>query len=239
MSGHSKWSTIKHKKAKEDAKRGQVFTKLIREITMAAKEGGGDPTGNARLRVVLDKAKAANMPQDNITRAIKKGTGELEGISYEAASYEGYGPSGVAVIIETLSDNKQRTVADLRHIFTKMGGNLGESGVVAWMFAHKGVVKFNSKKMSQDDILEQLIEYPIDDVVVHDDIASVYCDIKDLDVVKKAILGLGFGVEDASFDWVPNNPVKLDSEDKEAKVYKFLETLEDLDDVQHVFVNLS
>ncbi|KKP22549.1 MAG: Transcriptional regulator [candidate division TM6 bacterium GW2011_GWF2_28_16] len=239
MSGHSKWSTIKHKKAKEDAKRGQVFTKLIREITVAAKEGGGDPAGNARLRVVLDKAKAANMPQDNITRAIKKGTGELEGVSYEAAIYEGYGPYGVAVIVETLSDNKQRTVADLRHIFSKMGGNLGETGTVGWMFEHKGVIKFNSKKMSQDDILEKLIEYPIDDIAVEQDLATVYCDIKDLDAVKKAITSLGFGVEDASFDWVAKNTVELENDEQEEKVYKFLETLEDLDDVQHVFVNVG
>lgn len=239
MSGHSKWSTIKHKKAKEDAKRGQVFTKLIREITVAAKEGGGDPAGNARLRVVLDKAKAANMPQDNITRAIKKGTGELEGVSYESAIYEGYGPYGVAVIVETLSDNKQRTVADLRHIFSKMGGNLGETGTVGWMFEHKGVIKFNSKKMSQDDILEKLIEYPIDDIAADEDLATVYCNIKDLDAVKKAITGLGFAVEDASFDWVAKNPVALEDEEQEEKVYKFLETLEDLDDVQHVFVNVA
>ena len=239
MSGHSKWATIKHKKAKEDAKRGQVFTKLIREITVAAKDGGGDPAGNARLRVVLEKAKAANMPQDNITRAIKKGTGELEGVSYESANYEGYGPLGVAIIIETLSDNKQRTVADLRHIFSRMSGNLGESGTVSWMFEHKGVIKMDPKGLSEDDLLEKMLEYDVDDVNVSDNIASIYCDTKNLYTVKKGIESLGFKVEDASLEWVPKTTVSLSRADDEEKVYKFLESLEELDDVQHVYANLA
>ncbi len=239
MSGHSKWSTIKHKKAKEDAKRGQVFTKLIREITVAAKESGGDPAGNARLRVVLEKAKAANMPQDNITRAIKKGTGELEGVSYESANYEGYGPHGVAVIVETLSDNKQRTVADLRHMFSRLGGNLGESGTVSWMFEHKGVIKMDSKGMSEDDLLEKMLEYDVEDVQVHEGLASIYCDPKNLYVVKKGVESLGFKVEDACLEWVAKTTVNLDKEEDEEKVYKFLESLEELDDVQHVYANLA
>ena len=167
MSGHSKWSTIKHKKAKSDAKRGKVFTKLIREITVAAKEGGGDPVGNARLRLVIEKAKEANMPQDNIIRAIKKGTGELEGVSYEPATYEGYGPQGVAVIVETLSDNKKRTVSDVRHLFSKLGGTLGESGSVAWMFEHRGVVRVACNGLTEDDILEKMLDYAIDDVAIN------------------------------------------------------------------------
>ncbi|MBD3273645.1 YebC/PmpR family DNA-binding transcriptional regulator [Candidatus Dependentiae bacterium] len=238
MSGHSKWSTIKHKKAKEDAKRGKIFTKLIREITIAAKEGGGDPTGNARLRVVIDKAKAANMPQDNITRAIKKGTGELEGVSYEESTYEGYGPHGVAVIVETLSDNKKRTVSAVRHIFSKMGGNLAESGSVSWMFEHKGVVKVNAQGLSEDEILEKMLDFDIDDVLVVDNIASISCDVKNLDTVKKGAQSVGLKVEDASIEWVPKNTISLEEKEEE-KVYKFLEALEDLDDVQNVYANLA
>jgi YebC/PmpR family DNA-binding regulatory protein len=239
MSGHSKWATIKHKKAKEDSKRGKVFTKLIREITIAANEGGGDLNGNARLRVVVDKAKAANMPQDNIVRAIKKGTGELEGVSYEEAVYEGYGPHGVAVIVETLSDNKKRTVAEVRHIFSKMGGTLAEGGAVAWMFEHKGVVKIDAQGLSDDEILEKMLEFDIEDVSVVDNIASISCDVKSLGDVKKGVEDLGFKVEDASVEWLPKNTMKLESESQESSVYKFLESLEDLDDVQNVYVNLA
>ena len=238
MSGHSKWATIKHKKAKEDNKRGKVFTKLIREITIAAKDGGGDLAGNARLRVVVDKAKTANMPQDNIVRAIKKGTGELEGVSYEESRYEGYGPHGIAVIVETLSDNKRRTVSDVRHIFSKMNGSLAESGAVSWMFEHKGVVKIDAKNLSEDDILEKMLDFDIEDVTIIDGIASVTCDIKNLEQVKKGADSVGLNVEDASFEWVAKSTMSLEKEDHEEKVYKFLEALEDLDDVQHVYANL-
>ena len=238
MSGHSKWATIKHKKAKEDNKRGKVFTKLIREITIAAKDGGGDLAGNARLRVVVDKAKAANMPQDNIVRAIKKGTGELEGVNYEESRYEGYGPHGIAVIVETLSDNKRRTVSDVRHIFSKMNGSLAESGSVSWMFEHKGVVKVAAKNLSEDDILEKMLDFDIEDVMIIDGIASITCDIKNLEQIKKEADSVGLNVEDASFEWVAKNTMSLEKEDHEEKVYKFLEALEDLDDVQHVYANL-
>lgn len=238
MSGHSKWATIKHKKAKEDSKRGKIFTKLIREIMIAAKEGGGDLAGNARLRVVVDKAKAANMPSDNVTRAIKKGTGELEGVNYEESTYEGYGPHGIAVIVETLSDNKRRTVSDVRHIFTKMNGSLAETGAVAWMFEHKGVIKIDAHSLSEDDILEKMLEFDIEDVSISDGIASVTCDVKNLAAVKKGAEDVGFKVEDASLEWVAKNTMTLEKEDHEEKVYKFLETLEDLDDVQHVYANL-
>lgn len=238
MSGHSKWATIKHKKAKEDNKRGKIFTKLIREITIAAKEGGGDLAGNARLRVVIDKAKAANMPQDNIVRAIKKGTGELEGVSYEESRYEGYGPHGIAVIVETLSDNKRRTVSDVRHIFSKMNGSLAETGAVAWMFEHKGVVKVAVKNLSEDDILEKMLDFDIEDVIIIDGIASITCDIKNLEQIKKEADSVGLNVEDASFEWVAKNTMSLEKEEHEEKVYKFLEALEDLDDVQHVYANL-
>jgi len=229
MSGHSKWSTIKHKKAKEDAKRGKVFTKLIKELTVAARDGGGDPSGNARLRIIIEKARAANMPQDNIVRAIKRGTGELEGVSYEEALYEGYGPHGTAVIVETLSDNKKRTVAAVRHLFSKVGGNLGESGSVAWMFEHKGVVRLPAGDMDEDTFLEKLIDYDVEDVVVIDDVASVVCAIEDLELVKKGAVEQGFSVEAAEVEWVPKNKVTFDSKEQEEKVYKFLDALEELE----------
>jgi len=238
MSGHSKWATIKHKKAKEDAKRGKVFTKLIKEITVSARVGGGDPSGNARLRMVIDKAKVANMPQDNITRAIKKGTGELEGVSYEEAMYEGYGPYGVAVIVETLSDNKKRTIASVRHLFSKMGGNLGETGSVAWMFDHKGVVRLPAGSYSEDELFEKLLDYDVEDVIIIDNVASVVCDVKDLESVKKGSIDEGLKVEAADIEWVPKNKISLESKEHEEKVYKFLEALEELDDVQNVYANL-
>ncbi|MCF7799965.1 YebC/PmpR family DNA-binding transcriptional regulator [Candidatus Babeliales bacterium] len=238
MSGHSKWSTIKHKKAKEDAKRGKIFTKLIREITVAAKEGGGDVAGNARLRLIIDKAKEVNMPQDNIVRAIKKGTGELEGASYEPAIYEGYGPQGVAIIVETLSDNKKRTVSDLRHLFSKFGGTLAESGAVSWMFEHKGLIKITADNLTEDDVLEKMLDYNIDDVSMDDGIISISCDVADLDKVKKGARSAALKIEDASIEWIPKNTVEVTDKEKEESVYKFLETINDLDDVQNIYANL-
>ncbi|MCK4651434.1 YebC/PmpR family DNA-binding transcriptional regulator [Candidatus Babeliales bacterium] len=238
MSGHSKWSTIKHKKAKEDSKRGRIFTKLIREITVASREGGGDPVGNARLRVVIDKAKSVNMPQDNIIRAIKKGTGELEGFTYHPATYEGFGPSGVAIIVETLSDNVKRTVSDLRHVFSKMGGNLAESGAVSWMFEHKGVVRVSANGLTEDEVLEKMIDYDIDDVFISDNIFSIISNIQSLHGIKKGAEENGLKVEDVSIEWVPKNVMSVEDKGKEEKIYKFLESLEELDDVQNVYANL-
>jgi YebC/PmpR family DNA-binding regulatory protein len=238
MSGHSKWSTIKHKKAKEDSKGGKIFTKLIREITVCAREGGGDPSGNARLRLIIEKSKAVNMPQDNITRAIKKDTGELEGANYEAFTYEGYGPFGTAVVIETLSDNKNRTVSDLRHVFTKMGGNLAETGAVSWMFEQKGVINAEST-MSEDDLIEKLLDYNVDDITVGDGNITVICKKQDLDTVKKAVEGLGIKVASAQTEWVPKNSIPLTDATQEEKVIKLLESLDDLDDVQNVYANIS
>jgi len=239
MSGHSKWSTIKHKKAKEDNKRGKIFTKLVREITVAAKEGGGDPAGNPRLRLILEKAKEVNMPQENITRAIKKGTGELnDGAMYEAFTYEGYGPHGVAVMVETLSDNKNRTVADLRHQFSKAGGNLAESGAVAWMFESKGVARATTN-MTEDELLEKLMDAPLDDVHVHDGSAMLTCKPHDLDSVKKAAEGAGLKIEQAGVEWVAKNPLALTEKEQEEAVFHLLEALDDLDDVQNVFANLG
>ncbi len=239
MSGHSKWATIKHKKAKEDSKRGKVFTKLIREITVAAREGGGDPNGNSKLRLILEKAKSANMPSDNVARAIKKGTGELGGgAAFESSVYEGYGPHGVAVMIETLSDNKNRTVSDLRHIFTKQGGALAESGAVGWMFDHKGVIRATGS-MTEDELIEKLLDYNIDDVRLDDGIFSVTCKKQDLDAIKKAVEKLGLKVESAQLEWVAKSPVSLGDKSKEESVYKFLEALDDHDDVQNVYANLG
>ncbi len=239
MSGHSKWATIKHKKAKEDAKRGKVFTKFIREITVAAREGGGDLAGNARLRLIVEKAKAVNMPQDNIMRAIKKGSGELEGgVHYEASTYEGYGPSGVAVMVEVLSDNKNRTVSDLRHLFTKMGGNLAENGAVSWMFERKGVIRATGS-LSEDQLLEKLLEYSVDDIRSDENVYTITCASQALDTIKKILEGEGFKIEVAQLEWVAKNTVSLDDAVQEDVVYKFLETLDDLDDVQNVYANLS
>lgn len=238
MSGHSKWSTIKRKKAVIDASRGKAFTKLIKEITVAARVGGGDPNGNPRLRTLLDKAKAINMPTENTVRAIKKGTGELPGQSYEQIVYEGYGPNGIAVIVETLSDNKNRTVAELRHAFSAKGGNLGETGSVNWMFEKMGVVRGDSKGHNEDELLEKLIEYEINDIKIDDNVVYIYCNPKALDQVKHAVEALGIKVENADLEWVAKNKVSL-PEDQTEKAVEFLSVLDDLDDVQNVFTNLA
>ena len=238
MSGHSKWSTIKHKKAKEDSKRGKVFTKLIKEISVAAREGGGDIEGNPKLRTLVDKAKAVNMPHDNITRAIKKATGELGGVAYEAIMYEGYGPLGTAVMVETLTDNKKRTVADLRHAFVKNGGNLAEGGAVAWMFEHKGVVRATGS-LSEDQLMEKLLDYDVNDISLHDGIFTVTCSLHDLEHVKHVMTVAGMHLEDAKVEWVAKSPMSLSEEEQEEKVFKFLEDLQDLDDVRDVYSNLA
>lgn len=238
MSGHSKWATIKHKKAKEDAKRGKVFTKLVREITVAAREGGPDPDGNPRLRLILEKAKGVNMPADNIQRAIKKGAGGADGENYQPHTYEGYGLYGTAVMIETLSDNKNRTVADLRHVLSKMGGNLAEGGAVAWMFEHKGVVR-GSTTLSEDELLEKMLDVDIDDLAKHEEAVTITCKISDLESVKKAAEAAGIKIEGAQIEWVAKSPVSVDDAAQEEQVIKLLEGLEDLDDVQNVYINLA
>jgi YebC/PmpR family DNA-binding regulatory protein len=238
MSGHSKWSTIKRKKAKLDAARGKVFTRIIKEITVAAREGGGDIGGNSRLRLLVEKAKSSNMPQDNITRAIKKGTGELAGASYEAARYEGYGPGGIAILIDVLTDNKNRAVASVRHVFTKYSGHLGESGSVCWMFEQKGVILIRANGHSEDDILEQLIDHDIDDVAIHGDMFHITCSPSGLQDVKTAALSANFEVESAEVEWVAKDPVEI-GKDEEEKAYKLLEAVEDLEDVQNVYTSLK
>ncbi len=237
MSGHSHWATIKHKKEKEDSKRGQAFTKVIKEITVAAKAGGGDPAGNPRLRLLIDKARDINMPLDNITRAIKRGTGELPGVVYEPMTYEGYGPYGIAVVVDTLSDNKNRIVSELRHVFTGKGGNLGESGSVAWMFEKMGVINL-SGSISEDGLLEKLMDFDVKDVKHDGTFFTVYCDPKALVSIKKALTDANLKVEKAEVEWVPKNMMQL-PEDQAKKAYEFLESLQDLDDVQNVYTNLA
>lgn len=238
MSGHSKWATIKRAKAKEDAKRGKAFTKISKEISVASREGG-DPAMNAKLRLLIEKAKEANMPHDNITRAIKRGTGELGGGILEAASYEGYGPAGIAIIVETLSDNKNRTVADVRHLFTKMGGNLGETGSVGWMFSRKGVIEIEAAGLTEDAVIEKLLDYNIEDVSLKDSTVVVSCEPHDLEAIKKEIKNNGWKVLEAEVELVAKDLITLSNQEQEEKVYKLLEALEELDDVQNVYANVG
>lgn len=238
MAGHSKWKQIKHKKAITDAKRGAKFTKLIKEITLAAKSGGGDPSGNARLRLLLEKAKEINMPADNAQRAIKRGTGELPGVHYEQILYEGYGPGSFALLVDVLTDNKNKAVAELRHAFSKNGGTLAEAGAVSWMFEKKGVVKAQAGSMTEDGLLEKLLDHDVDDVVVDDGTAFIQCPPKALDEIRQSVSALGLKVESAELEWVPKNTMSLEGEAAQ-KAEDFLEALDDLDDVQNVYNNLG
>jgi len=235
MSGHSKWSTIKRKKAVIDAKRGKIFTKLIKEITVAAKIGG-DIDANPRLRLAVDNAKAANMPMDNIERAIKKATGELEGVTFLELMYEGYGPSGVAFIVEGLTDNKNRTVAEVRHLFTKYGNGLGESGSVAWMFDRKGVITFPIQGKSEDDILEIILEAGADDLQTEEEYFEVTTSVDSFEDVRKALVDSGIEIENASLQWIAKNTIEVNGEAAE-KVERLYDMLEDSDDVQNVYSN--
>ncbi len=236
MSGHSKWSTIKRKKAAIDSKRGKIFTKLIKEITIAARQGGGDPGANPRLRLAVDNAKGANMPMDNIERAIKKATGELEGTTYHELTYEGYGPAGVAVMLESVTDNKNRIVAEVRHLFSKYGGNLAENGAVAWMFDRKGVITLPKKDMEEDDLMEIAIDAGADDLVTEEDFFEVQTDMESFENVRKALIEKEIEIENASLQWVAKNTVEVAGENVE-KVMKLIDMLEDNDDVQNVYTN--
>lgn len=240
MSGHSKWHSIKHKKAKEDAKRGKIFTKLTRELITAARIGGGDPEKNPRLRNAIAAARAGNLPMDNIQRAIKRGTGEIEGVSYEEGTFEGYGPGGVAVMIEVLTDNRNRTVSDLRRIFLKGGGNLGESGCVSWMFDRKGVLNVPKDTISEDDLIEMMIETGAEDVRGEEDSAiyEVYCDPSVFESVKKALKERDVSIEYSEVTMIPQSTVKLLSKQAE-QMLKLMTALEDNDDVQHVYANFD
>ncbi len=236
MSGHSKWATIKRKKAATDAKRGQVFTKLIREITVAAREGGGDPNFNPRLRLAVDTAKTANMPSENIDRAIKKGTGELEGVNYEEVSYEGYGPGGVALFIETLTDNAKRTVADVRHILDRHAGNLGTSGSVAWQFDRKGQIIVDAARYHEDAVFEAAIEAGAEDVAGEGDEFIVTTDPSSIQEVQDGMKAAGVESSQTELTFIAKNEVSVTGKDAE-KLLKILDALEENDDVQKVHSN--
>ncbi len=236
MAGHSKWANIKHKKAKEDASRGKAFTKLSKEITVCAKEAG-DVHANPRLRTLVEKARHINMPLENIKRAIQKGTGELPGVSYESQSYEGYGPGGTAVIIEMLTDNKNRAIAELRHVFSRKGGTIGENGSVSWMFNKKGVIKATGP-LSEDALLEVLLDFNVDEITKDEDLCIITCDLKDLENVKTATASSGMKIETAEVEWVAKNKMEISSEDEE-KVMEFLSAIDELDDVQNVYSNAA
>jgi YebC/PmpR family DNA-binding regulatory protein len=236
MSGHSKWSTIKRKKAAVDAKRGKIFTKLIKEITVAARTGGGDPDSNPRLRLAVDNAKSVNMPQDNIERAIKKATGELEGVSYSEITYEGYGPSGVAFLVESVTDNKNRTVAEVRHLFSKHGGSMGESGSVSWMFERKGVITLPAQGKTEDEIFEIILEAGADDLSSEDDFFEVTTDLESFEPVRRSLVEAGLEIDNASLQWIAKNTTTVSGEVSE-KVIKLIDMLEDSDDIQNVYTN--
>jgi len=236
MSGHSKWSSIKHKKAATDAKRGKIFTKLIKEITVAARSGGGDESANPRLRAAIQAAKSENMPKENIERAIKKGTGELEGVSYEESIYEGYGPGGAAVLVESLTDNKNRTVADIRSIFGKNGGSLGENGCVAWMFHKKGYIAIESKSVEEDKLMEIALEAGAEDIRQDNGNFEVITTPGDFEAVKQAIEKASIPYIDAEITMLPQNTTNLAGKDAEQMV-RLMELLDDCDDVQKVYTN--
>jgi YebC/PmpR family DNA-binding regulatory protein len=238
MSGHSKWSTIKRKKGAADAKRGKIFTKLIREIATAARIGGPEIESNPRLRLVIDKAKAANMPKDNIVRAIQKGTGGGESEAYEECVYEGYGPGGVAILIEALTDNKNRTVSEVRHALTKFGGNLGASGCVAYLFEKKGLIGIPTEGTDADGLMEAALEAGAEDVVEGEESIDVVVSPHDFSDVKTALEGAGFAVAHAEISMEPSTLVKVEGNDAE-QMLKLSDALEDLDDVQQVYANID
>jgi len=236
MSGHSKWATTKRKKAVIDSKRGKIFTKLIKEITIAAREGGGDANGNPRLRLAIDNAKAVNMPADNIERAIKKATGALEGASFNELTYEGYGAAGIAVVVEVATDNKNRTVAEVRHIFSKGGGSMAETGSVLWMFDRKGVITMPKQNKTEDDIMEIILEAGAEDLHTEDEYFEIQSSIETFELVRKALAEKDLKIENASLQWIAKNTITVKGEDAE-KVIRLIEALEDNDDVQNVFFN--
>ena len=238
MSGHSKWSTIKHKKGSMDAKRGKIFTKIIKEIIVAAREGGGDSAANSALRTALMKARAANMPKDNIERAIKKGTGDLEGSQYVEMTYEGYGPSGVALLIQVLTDNRNRTAAEIRNILSKGGGNLGETGCVSYMFNRRGVVAVDAAEHAEDDVIAVALDAGAEDVTNDAETIEVITEPEIFEAVVKAFEDAGIERTMAEITMIPDSRITLDP-DKTQKALKLIETLEDNDDVQTVSTNLD
>ena len=239
MSGHSKWSTIKRKKGAIDAKRGKIFTRLIKEITVAARSGGGDPEGNSRLRAAINTAKTENMPKEKIARAIKKGTGEIAGEVYEEILYEGYGPGGVAVLVDCMTDNRNRTVADIRHYFAKSGGNLGEFGCVSWMFDKKGLIQIDKSLIAEEKLMEMALEAGAEDVVEEETEYQVLTSPEDFDTVRTALEEAGLTFLEASITRIPQNTVEVTDEKNARSLMKLLENLEDHDDVQNVNANFD
>ncbi len=239
MSGHSKWHTIKHKKGATDAKRGKIFTKMIKEITVAARTGGsGDVDSNARLRKAVNDAKAVNMPNDTIDRAVKRGSGELEGVSYDEITYEGYGIGGVAVLVETMTDNRNRTVAEVRHIFSKNGGNMGEAGSVAWMFDKKGYFVVDKTAMGEDALFEIVIEAGADDMQDEGDVYEIFSAPEAFEAVTDALKAAGVETQAAEISMIPQNYIKLEGDDAKSMI-KLYEALDDNDDVQKVYANFD
>jgi YebC/PmpR family DNA-binding regulatory protein len=238
MAGHSKWKQIKHYKAATDAKRGALFTKLIREITMAAKLGGGDASGNPRLRLAIDTARSASMPKENIERAVKKGTGELEGVEYQEVTYEGYGPGGVALLIDAVTDNPTRTVAEVRAKMSRLGGNLGTPNSVAWMFEKKGQIYVDAAKIEEDALMEAALDAGAEDVQREDERFLVSTTPTDFHTVQTALKAKGVAVAEAELAMVPKNTVQIAGKDAES-LFKLIETIEDLDDVQKVWANFD
>jgi len=239
MSGHSKWSTIRHKKGAADARRGKIFTKLIKEIMVAARMGGGDINGNPRLRAAVAAAKSENMPKDNIDRAIKKGTGDLEGVSYEEINYEGYAPGGVAVLVDVLTDNRNRAASEIRHIFSKNGGNLGEAGCVAWMFNKKGTIVFNKDAVSEDRLMELALEAGAEDVQDQGEQYEVTTALENFNAVRTMFEEQGLNYEMAEIAMVPQTTVRIEDEKLAQQILRLMDALEDSDDVQHAYANFD
>lgn len=239
MSGHSKWSTIKHKKGAQDAKRGKIFTKLIKEIIVATRLGGGDPGANPRLRAAIAAARSENMPKDNIERAIKKGLGEIEGSNYEEITYEGYGPGGIAVLVDAMTDNRQRTVAEVRHIFSKRGGSLGEPNSVAWMFSKKGLITIEKSKVDEDTLMELVLNAGADDMQDAGSEWEIHTSVEAFEGVKEAIEKQGIPMLSAQVTMVPSTTIKIEDEELATQIIKLMDALEDNDDVQHVYANFD
>ncbi len=236
MSGHSKWSTIKHKKGATDAKRGKIFTKIIKEITVAAKMGGGDPETNPRLRSALISARSENMPRDTFERAIKKGTGDLDGVNYEEILYEGYGPGGVAVLVECLTDNRNRTIAEVRQVFNKAGGNVGTDGCVAWMFDKKGLIIVNKEDSDEETLMELALDAGAEDIKEETESFEIICEPADFEAVKEAVDAAGIKYEMAEITMIPQNMTKVEGKEAEQMI-NFMEALDDCDDIQKFYSN--
>ncbi|HOV91494.1 MAG TPA: YebC/PmpR family DNA-binding transcriptional regulator [Candidatus Kapabacteria bacterium] len=239
MSGHSKWANIKHKKGKKDAQRGKIFTRLAKEITIAAREGGGDPDGNPRLRLAVLNARAENMPNENIQRAIKRGTGEIAGATIEEYTYEGYGPHGVSVIIEVATDNKNRAIAEVRSLFTKYGGNLGEQNSVLWNFVRSGVILVSTNGKSEDEMLEAILEAGASDMEYDEEQTRIICSIENYGAVNKYLQEHKFNILESKLEYIPNTYIRVSDVEQAKRIMRFIDALEDFEDAQNVYTNFE